>query len=290
MAVPNAPSDGDPHEAVPVPILRQRPVFREPHLRALRAPSGLPAGDRRALGTGAFGRRLDGTRRPRPHALPLRQRRARRLQLADAARERRALLPGLPPQRHHPRREHAGESRALAADGVRKAPALLRPAALEPAPRHPRRGPGARADLQLPLRPAGGRRTEGDDRPRERRHHHRPDRGGRRRARIAPARHGRALPHPRRPFPPRGRPSLLGPLGARRRPPRRLPGGVRRRQPGLRGRPQAPLRGGHAARLAAALGLGLRDHASLGRTSPRPGRTTSTSSTRWRWRAPSAWR
>ena len=50
----------------------------------------------------------------------------------------------------------------------------------------------------------------GDDRPRERHHHARAQGGRRRGARVPPHAAQRALPHPARPLPPRGRPPFLG--------------------------------------------------------------------------------
>ena len=67
-------------------------------------------------------------------------------------------------------------------------------------------------DLRVSCRPgrAGAARPARHDRPRQRPDHHQHRRSRRRGTRAAPPRHGRALSHPARPFPPRDRPLLLG--------------------------------------------------------------------------------
>ena len=83
-------------------------------------------------------------------------------------------------------------------------------------------------------------RAPGDDRTRERPHHAQSGGGRRFRARARAPRHGRALSHAARPFPPRDRPLLLGPAGGEHAEHRGVPTNVRRRAAGL-----------HAARCSA---------------------------------------
>ena len=67
----------------------------------------------------------------------------------------RAVLRGLPPQPHDPRSVDAGESRALAQDRGRQAPAVLHAAEVSAAARHQGRGSGRRwRSTSSPIRPA----------------------------------------------------------------------------------------------------------------------------------------
>ena len=100
---------------------------------------------------------------------------------------------------------------------------------------------------------------------------------------TAPQPDGRAVPHPARPFPPRGRPLLLGPAGARTA--RRLDAfralfGDERQDYG------EALQAHYAEGAAGGLADEVRQRPTRpptpGRISPKPWRTTSTSSTRWR--------
>ena len=121
-------------------------------------------------------------------------------------------------------------------------------------------------------------------RPRRRDHHDLARRGRRRRTRKAAHRAARAVPHAARPLPPRGRPLLLGPAGARRRTARGLPRRVRRRDaPTTTKRCSATTRTARR-RTGGKASFPPTRPCIRGRTSPRPGRTTCTSSTRSRWR------
>ena len=152
---------------------------------------------------------------------------------------------------------------------------------LAPAARHAQRGPRPRPALRVPLR--RGRGAAGDDRPRKRHHHAGPQGGRRRRARAPPHRDEGALPHPARPFPPRGRPLLLGPAD-------RQPAGARPSS----ARCSATSAPTTARRCSATTRTARRPTGSRttsrptpprtrGRTGPRPGRISSTSSTPPRW-------
>src|SRR3954447_24824304 len=59
-------------EALCLPVLRQRPLFREPRLRTLRPPGRLPAGEGDNVGDRARRERLGHARRQGqgPHAVP----------------------------------------------------------------------------------------------------------------------------------------------------------------------------------------------------------------------------
>ena len=111
--------------------------------------------------------------------------------------------------------------------------AVLQSASLEAAARDPRRGPEPRAGVRIPGRSSPSFRSKGDDRARRWRGDDRACRGRQRGDREAPGGIGRALSQPARPFPARGRASLLGYAGSRRRQARAMPRRIRRRYGGL---------------------------------------------------------
>ena len=90
---------------------------------------------------------------------------------------------------------------------MRQAPPALRAARFGLPIASKKDGESARPRLRLPR---GQPRRAGDDRPRQRPHHHQRLRGRLRRARAPAARAGRALPHAARPHAPRGRRTTTG--------------------------------------------------------------------------------
>ena len=176
-------------------------------------------------------------------------------------------------------------SRRLARHRTRQAPPVLQPASLEAAAKDPRRRPAPWPGVRVPRRSAPSFRSKGDDRSRRRRGDDRARRSRQRRDGEAQGGIGRALPQPARPFPPRGRSSLLGHPGSRRREARTMPRRVRRRFAGLRGGAQAPLRAGRSAQIGRSASSRPTRRAIRGRISPKPGPTTCISSTRSRPRA-----
>ena len=146
------------------------------------------------------------------------------------------------------------------------------------------RGSRERPGVRFPRAAAAEQRAgrAGDDRPRQRPDHHQPRRGRRFRTRAHAPADGRALPHAARSFPPRDRALLLGSAGAGCAGHRGVPAVVRRRAARIMARRCSGITPTGRRRIGRSVSSPPTPARIRGRIGPKPGRTTSTWSTRWR--------